>query len=205
MKTIKSLFILGIVALPSLASAQGYYNGGGYAQPEPGGFHRRAGRLAWGVGLELGGMKDNGSAITSCASCDYNPLTLELDAHLGGMLSSRFALMAEFQVNGQTISRSFNNGDTTLSQGAVMLAAQFWLIPQLWLKGGIGFSHLQTDDAYFTQDLGSGGAIMAAAGFEVFSARNMAVDLEARVIEGTYNSGDDHLTSGTIGRGISWY
>lgn len=205
MKTIKSLFILGIVAMPALASAQGYYGGGGYAQPAAGGFHNRTGRLAWGVGLELGGMHDDGSAITSCSNCDYNPLTLELDAHIGGMLGPRFALMAEFQVNGQTIHSSFVNGDTTLTQGAVMLAGQFWILPQLWIKGGIGFSHLQTDDAYFTQDLGSGGAIMGAAGFEVFSARNMAVDLEARIIEGTYNSGDDHLTSGTIGVGISWY
>jgi hypothetical protein len=86
-----------------------------------------------------------------------------------------------------------------------MIAAQFWLIPVLWIKGGLGFANLQTDNAFFTSDLGTGGAIMGAIGVELLSARNFALDLQGRIIEGTYNSGNDHLTSGTIGLGINWY
>jgi hypothetical protein len=208
MKPIKSLLILAIVCAPALASAQGYYYGPGYGRSGstvPGGFHNRAGRLTFGVGVGIGGMSDNGSAITSCDNCDYNPLAGELDIHLGGMLTPRFGLMFEGQFNGQTIHSSSLNGDTTLSQSAAMVAGQFWILPMLWVKGGLGFTHLQTDDAYFTNDLGNGFAIMGAIGVELMSARNFALELQGRLIEGTYNSGDDHLTSGTIGIGVNWY
>lgn len=205
MKPFKSLFVLAIVCAPALAFAQGY--GPGYQQGSgnPYGFHHRMGRLAFGFGLGLGGMSDNGSDITSCDNCNYNPLAFEADVHLGGMLTPRFALMFEGQFNAQTIHSDAFDGNTTLSQGAAMIAGQFWVVPQFWIKGGLGFSHLQVDDTFVTEDLGGGLALMAAAGFEVFSARNFAIDLQGRIIEGTYNGGDDHVTSGTIGVGFDWY
>lgn len=207
MKPIKSILILAILCAPALASAQGYGPGGpGYqGSTVPGGFHNRAGRLIFGFGLGLGGMSDNGSAITTCDNCDFKPLAGEFDIHLGGMLSPRFGLMFEGQANVQTIHSSFFDGDTTLTQGAAMLAGQYWLIPQLWIKGGIGFANLQVDDTFVTQDLGSGIAVMGAIGIELLSARRFALDLQGRIIEGTYNSGNDHVTSGTIGIGLDWF
>jgi hypothetical protein len=132
-------------------------------------------------------------------------VAVELDGHIGGMLNPRLALMFEVQVNAQTIHSDAFNGDTTLSQGAAMIAGQFWVLPMLWIKGGLGFANLQTDDAYVTQDLGTGAAVMGAIGVEILSARNFALELQGRIIEGTFNSGNDHLTSGTIGFGINWY
>ena len=204
MKPIKSLLVLAIVLAPALASAQGYYYRGS-PDPLPGGFHNRVGHLTYGFGLELGGMHDGGSAITSCDNCDVKPLALELDGHIGGVLTPRFALMLELQGNFQTIHSNRFDGDTTLSQGAAMLAGQFWILPQLWIKGGIGFASLQVDDTYVTQDFGTGGALMGAIGVELFSARRFALELQGRLIEGTYNSLDDNVTSGTIGVGINWY
>ena len=203
MKPIKSLLVLAVLCAPALASAQ-RYGGSGPGGPDPGGFHNRAGRLALGFSLGLGGMSVNGGAI-NCSTCDYNPLAFEFDGHIGGMLTPRIALLFEVQANGQTIHSDFLNGDTTLTQGAAMVAAQVWVVPQLWLKAGLGFTNLQTDDAFVTRDLGGGAALMAAIGFEILSARDFALDLQGRFIEGTYNSGDDHLTSGTIGLGINWY
>lgn len=205
MKPIKSLLILAIVCAPVVASAQGYYYGRPQGGPLPGGFHNRMGRLAWGFGVGLGGMSDSGSAITSCDNCNVKPLALELDAHLGAFVGPRLALMFEGQVNSQTVHSDNFNGDTFLTQGAAMFAAQFWLLPQLWIKGGIGFAHLTVDDTYFTQDFGTGVAVMGAAGIELLSARNFALELQARIIEGSYNSLNDNVTSGTIGIGLSWY
>lgn len=206
MKPIKSLLVLAILCAPALASAQGYYYGRGAPRSSiPGGFHDRTGRLTWGFAVGLGGMSDGGSAITSCSNCNFRPLALEADAHLGGMLSPRFALMFEAQVNGQTVQKNGFDGDTIVTQGAAMIAAQFWLLPQLWIKGGLGLANLQVDDAFFTEDFGTGGALMGAIGVELLSARNFALELQGRVIEGTYNSLDDHVTSGTIGFGINWY
>jgi len=204
MKPTKSLLVLAILCAPAVAAAQGYYGGNG--GPVPGGFHNRTGRLTFGGSFGLGGMSDNGSAITSCSNCNYNPLAIELDGHIGGVVNPRLALMFEAQLNGQTIHSDGFNGDTVLYQSAVMFAAQFWVLPQFWIKGGLGFTNLQIDNQqYFTQDLGNGLGLMAAAGIEVFSARNLALEIQGRIIEGTYNGGDDHLTSGTIGFGINWY
>jgi len=206
MKPIKSLLVLAVILAPGFAGAQGYYGGGGYAAPLPGGFHNRMGRLMSGVSVGVGGMHDGGSGITNCdQSCDYNPLAVEVDGHLGGMLSPRFALMAELQVNAQTVHSDFINGDTVLSQSALMIAGQFWLTPQLWIKGGLGFAHLDAQDDYTQYDFGGGGALMAGIGFEVLSARFFAVDLQARIIEGTYHGLDDNITSGTLGVGLNWY
>lgn len=207
MKPTKYLLVLAILCAPVVASAQGYYGrGGGYQRPPvPGGFHDRTGRMTIGFSVGLGGMHDGGSAITSCANCDFSPLTLEGDFHIGGMLSPRFALLFEAQGNVQTIHSDFLDGDTVLTQGAGMIAAQFWVMPQLWIKGGLGFSRLQIDDAFFIEDFGSGGAVMGAIGVELLSARNFSFDLQGRVIQARYNSLDDTITSGTVGVGINWY
>jgi hypothetical protein len=210
MKPIKTLALLAFLLAPGLAAAQGYYGGSGpgyYNNPPPnsGGFHQRQGRLAWGFSLGLGGMHDAGSNVTSCNNCNYNPLAVEFDGHIGGMLSPRFALLGEFQVNAQTVHSDAYDGDTILSQNVLMIAGQYWLTPQLWIKGGIGFAHLQADDSYFQYELADGGALMGGIGFELMSARNFSVDLQGRLIQGTYDSFNDSVTSGTVGVGINWY
>ncbi len=202
MKPIKSLLVFAVLCAPALASAQGYY-GPSSPPTAPGGFHNRTGRLAFGVGAGLGGMHDDTGSIT-CNRCDFNPLAFEGDLHIGGVVNPRLALLFELQLNSQQVDSSVFNGDTFLTQGAAMFAAQFWVLPQLWIKGGIGFANLQVDDDYFTSDVGSGGALMAAAGVELLSARNFAIDLQARIIEGLY-SHDYRVTSGTVGIGLDWY
>lgn len=205
MKPIKSFLVLAILLAPALASAQGYYGRPYRGSTVPGGFHNRAGHLIFGVGGGIGFMSDNGSAITQCDNCNFKPYAGELDLHIGGMLTPRFGLMFEAQANFQTIHSDVFNGDTTVTQGAGMLAGQFWILPQVWIKGGLGFANLHVDDTFVTQDIGNGLAIMGAAGIELFSARNFALEVQGRIIEGTYNSGNDHVTSGTIGLGLDWF
>lgn len=211
MKPNKSLLVLALMLVPGVAAAQGYYGGSGpgyYGNPPPtqlpGGFHNRTGRLAWGFSVGLGGMHDAGSNVTRCNNCDYNPIAVEVDGHIGGFLTPRFALMAEGQVNAQTVS-SDSYDDTVLSQNALMIAGQFWVTPQLWIKGGIGFAHLYADNYYEVWDFGTGAAIMGAIGYELMSARNFAVDLQGRLIQGSYDSFNDRVTSGTVGVGFNWY
>jgi hypothetical protein len=206
MKPIKALLVFAIVCLPAIASAQGYYYNAG-PRYLPGGFHNRVGHLTVGGSIGLGFMSDNGGGITSCDNCGTNPLAFEIDGHIGAVLTPRFALMAEFMGNGQTVHQAtFDNGDDqVLWQGAAMIAGQFWITPILWIKGGLGFSHLEVDQDVFGQDIGNGLAVMGAVGVELLSARNFALELQGRIIEGTYDSGDVHITSGTIGLGINWY
>lgn len=203
MKPIKLLLVLAILLAPALASAQGYYGRPYPGSAVPGGFHNRAGHLIFGVGGGLGGMHDDNGSIT-CPNCDFNTLAFEGDIHLGGMVNPRLGLMFEGQLNSQQIDSRTVNGDQFLTQGAAMFAVQFWVLPQLWLKGGAGFASLHVDNDLFTQDVGTGGAIMGAIGVELLSARNFAFEVQGRIIEGLY-SHDYHVTSGTIGLGLNWF
>ena len=214
MKPIKSLVVLGVlsalpVLAPSEASAQpGYYNAGPPPNTQlPGGFWNRQGRLTFGGSFGLGGMSDDVGDI-GCDNCDYNPISFGFTGHIGGFLGPRFALMFEAQVNGQQVSQAaFPEDDAYLYQTAGMVAAQYWITPQLWLKGGIGLAHLelQSADGFFASDIDNGTAIMGAAGFEVFSSRYFSIDLEGRLINGAYKGIDNNITAGTIGVGVNWF
>jgi hypothetical protein len=210
----KTALVLASVLVPAVAAAQpGYYGRpqpqGYYAQPSgvAGGFHDRTGRLAWGASLGLGGMSENGNDV-SCSNCDYSPVAVEGDFHVGGMMSPRLALLLEVQANGQTIDVR-GGVSSSLVQTAVMGAAQYWLSPQLWIKGGIGFAHLSVDSSDYygsvTQPVADGSAIMGSVGYELLSARNFAVDVQGRIIAGNYKGVDEHVSSGSIGIGINWY
>ncbi|MCE9573176.1 MAG: hypothetical protein K8W52_08470 [Deltaproteobacteria bacterium] len=209
-----------VLLAPAIAAAQpgsyapppppppgGYYAGS--PATLPGGFHDRMGRLALGFSIGLGAMNTSTGAI-GCSGCDYNPAAFEVDFHIGGMISPRLALMLEVQGNGQTVqSVDGGAGTVTLVQGTAMAAAQYWLTPKLWLKGGIGAAHLSYDynDAYGTQSepLDNGAALMGAIGYEVYSTREFSVDLQGRFIEGSYKGIDDQISSGSVGVGFNWY
>jgi hypothetical protein len=219
MKPTKLVLVLAALLLvPSVASAQRYRRGGGYyagpapASQLPGGFHNRQGRLMFGASVGLGGMSDRGGDI-ECSGCDYSTISGEGDIHVGGFLGPRFALMGEFQINAQTLSSSRFTGETsTLVQSALMIAGQFWITPQLWIKGGIGFANIQVDTSYFgdgitdeTTQPENGGALMGALGYEILSAPYFSIDLMGRVINASYKGIDNNVTGATIGIGISWY
>ena len=215
MKPIKSLVLVGVLAAipllaPGEASAGGYYGPGGPPPNSqlPGGFHNRQGRLMFGGSIGIGGMHDNVGAIG-----DSTPAG-EVSGHIGGFLGPRFALMFEAQGNFQQLTNDFINGNTTLVQAAAMVAGQYWLTPQLWIKGGLGLASLQIQDDFGAASQPSNGfAAMAAVGFEVFSSRYLSVDLQGRLINGTYRADDPssnqgttgNITSGTVGIGINWF
>jgi hypothetical protein len=205
MKPIKSLLILLIVLSPAIAAAQGYYSPG---YRERGGFHHRMGRVAYGASLGVGFMNDNGGAL-SCDNCgNYSPYAVEGDFHIGAFVAPRFALLFEGQLNGQQVHAADGTTDgATVYQSAFMLAGQFWLTPILWVKGGIGIAHLSVGDDYTggSTDVDNGFAIMGAAGIELISTRFFALDLQARIINGSYSGVDDNITSGTVGIGLNWY
>ncbi len=212
---IKLAVVFAVAAVPAIAAAQpGAQPGGGgyYNQPSavtPGGFWDREGRLTWGLSLGIGGMSSDSGPI-DCANCDYNPLAVEIDVHVGGMLSSRFALMGELQGNVQTLEeQGGGEGTLSLAQFALMVAAQYWVVPKVWVKGGIGVAHLSFnyDDYYGSAEepIDDGGVFMVGAGVELLSGRDFALDLQGRYIVGSYDGIDDRISSGTIGIGVNWY
>lgn len=214
MKRTHLVAFAAVLLAPAVAAAQPGYGappppGGYYSQPTSvaGGFHDRAGRMALGFSLGLGGMQVGDDDVT-CVNCDYDPIAGEFDFHIGGMLSPRFALLFEVQGNAQTVEENFY-GATSLVQATAMVAGQYWLTPQLWVKGGIGGASLSYsyDDGYDSQseNIDEGMALMGGVGYELLSARNFSIDLQGRLVSGSYESFDQNVTSGTVGVGFNWY
>lgn len=205
--TTKSLLVLACLLAPAAASAQGYYGNGGQAQRLPGGFHDRQGRITYGFSLGLGGMSSNGDDI-ECVNCDYSPLAASASAHIGGFVGPRLALMGELQANVQTLAVDGYGDAETLVQSALLFAAQYWVTPQLYVKGGVGIANLRIDHSYYgtvAEVPENGVALMGAVGYELLSAPRFSVDLQGRFINGSYDSVGEHVTSGTIGVGINWF
>ncbi len=200
----KKIIILACLLFPSAAFAQ-YYAPPPPTSQFPGGFHNRTGRVIFGFSAGLGGMSDRGGDI-ECVNCDYGTLTGQLSGHIGGFVSPRLALMGEVQGNAQTIATD-GFDDEVLVQTALMFAAQYWITPQLWIKGGVGFANLQVEDTYFgpVTRPENGMALMGAVGFELLSARRFSIDLQGRLLNGSYEGIDNNITAGSIGLGINWF
>lgn len=200
----KKIIILACLLFPSVAFAQ-YYSAPTPTSQHPGGFHNRSGRLIFGGNIGLGGMEDNGGDV-ECTNC--SAVSGQVAGHLGGFIGPRLALMGELQANFQTLSSDDFTGDTeVLTQGALMIAAQYWITPQLWIKGGIGFAHLQVEDTYYgpVSRPENGMALMGALGFELLSSRRFSLDLQGRLLNGSYDEAGYNITAASIGIGLHWF
>lgn len=209
MKATRALLGLALLLVPAIASAQRYQPGYGASPPMPGGFQDRAGQPMYGGSLGLGGMKLDDQDVT-CSGCNYSPIGVEIDGHIGGMLNERFGLMLELQGNAKTVSDNGDYGTVTLSQGAAMIAGQYYVSPKLYLKAGIGAAHLSYDYEDYYGPAGSdpvddGGALLLGAGFEVYQTRDFAVNVQARIISAGYDGIQKSLTAGTINIGVDWF
>lgn len=196
-----------------LASAPAGAQPGGPPPPPPppgyGGYYAgppqvRQG-LTLGVGLGIGGM-DSDSNLAQCFNCDYEPASVGLDFHIGGMINPRMAVLFELWGHGQAIDRT---GANALVQTMWMGAVQYWLTPQLWLKGGLGLAVLdvQYDDGYYygEDNIGSGLAVMGAGGYELLHAPNFAIDLQLRLGSGNYDGISEQVNVLMVGLGANWY
>ena len=190
--------------LAGTAAAQGYAPPGppppppAYQQPNygpppaPMGIQRDGFVIGFSIG---GGLLTN----DSCDTCD----SLEgpgAELHLGFMLTPQLALLVE----GYAVSHTESN--ITLTQTMGVLAAQFWVAPNMWLKGGLGSGHLalsnDVGEEFAVSEDGAG--LMIAAGFEVYQGQAFAVDLSLRAAAVSYEDADTVTqTAATVG--FNWY
>ena len=199
--------VMALLALvPGVASARpggepssgsGYYesNSSGSAIPL-----RRG--LILGFGLGIGDMSADSGPI-DCIGCSYNPLAGAFDFHIGGMLNPRLALLFELWGALKTLDAS---GTESLVQTMAMVAAQYWLAPRLWIKGGLGAAHLSYsyDDGY-SDPIDDGLGAMGAVGYEILISPRFAIDLQLRLGTGSYEGIAEQIHVGTAGVGFNWY
>jgi hypothetical protein len=198
-----------ILASGSVAHAQyqapppGYYappppGYGGYPPPPPPPRYYRDYRS----GLTLGGALGVGTiSASNCAACGGG---LAWEFHIGGMVTPQFAILADLS----GVIRSYDDGaggTNTLTNSLFAVAAQYWIMPILWVKGGIGDAHIALSDytgnTYGSEEDALG--FLLAGGVEVLHAPNFALDLQFRLMHGTYSGGG--ATNYAFLVGVNWY
>ena len=216
-KTIGLLALMACLCLPAMALAQPGTSphpppaGPHYAPPPPpppppsyyDPFTRRG--LTLGFGFGIGNMSDSEGTIP-CDDCDYDPAAGAFDFHIGGMLNPRLALLFEVWVTGKNIDESASE---FLWQSMVLVAAQYWVTPRLWVKGGLGLAHLSLtyEDGYESGDeaVDDGGAALAAVGYEIVVLPRFALDLQLRAGVGSYDAIDEQVVAVSAGLGFNFY
>jgi hypothetical protein len=186
-----------MTALPSLAAAQGYgppprpagpVSNGPQADAE--GFWPRGG-LYGGIGVGLGAITFD---CDFCAEASNEGFAFHGD--LGWRVTPRIGVFADVYTifaTGFEIVSDFGVDDAVLGNTVVTFGGQAWVLPQVWIKGGIGAAGetFYTELEEFEGD--EGPAFMIAAGYEVMSSPTMSIDLELRAGVGLY----DEETGGT--------
>lgn len=175
----------------------------------------RGGRLALGFGLG-GGLVSVGGDHLACSTCEYESAAFlggTLHVRAGGFVTDRLAVLGEGQLNLQHVNARVPVGMTTEVREAgmfhvgLLVAAQLWIAPRIWIKGGAGLARLlvsRSDPAVVADAPKSGLAVLGAAGLELRSRRRSAIDLQLRVLAGAYGS-SDRVVSTSLGVGFNWY
>lgn len=141
-----------------------------------------------------------------CADCESAPPTLGFDLHVGYMLMPRLALQGEVWGQVRPLDAS---GNSSMEQRMVMVAAQYWITPRFWFKGGLGIASLSltyfdgADDV--SEPLDDGGAFMVAVGYEVIRSGGFAFDVQLKTGSGFYDKRDEEVSTGLIALGVNWY
>jgi hypothetical protein len=197
--------LLTVLGSVSIAEAQGYpppY----YPPPPPPPPHGvyRSG-IIFGVSGGVG-------AVASDNCGDACGVAGVLEAHLGGMISPRAALMFEIWGADHPYSAGGNSFETinTFFTGA----AQYWVTDIVWVKGGLGLAELRQtiNDDYngvysSTVNDVTGFALFGAAGIEVLQSYNFALDIQLRIGNGFYSqdSSSFSVQNYALMVGFNWY
>jgi hypothetical protein len=185
---------------PPGAPASPYYAppppGPGYG-PQPPVYAPAPERQGFLIGFGIGGGE---IAATDCDGCESLG-GFAFDFQVGGFISPRMAIM--YDAFG--VLRSENN--LVWINGVNTAAIQYWVTPQLWLKGGLGFSQVRVDDGFGNSDAEYGFGGQLGVGFEVISSARFALDLSAKVSHGTFKDGGQTvgLSNAAVLVGFHWY
>ncbi len=161
---------------------------------------RRGLMLGFGLG---GGAMESSSGPIECIDCSDSAMG-SANLHIGYMLNPRLGVMYEAWGTAQKLDAAES---ATLVQVLSMAAAQYWVTPRVWVKGGIGTAHLieRYKPSMEGKKIDTGLAVMGAVGVELLQGRKFAMDVQLRGGSGTYDGIGDRITQGSLQLGFSWY
>jgi hypothetical protein len=119
------------------------------------------------IGFGLGGGQ---MTCDGCESLSGPAFAL----HLGGMINQKLALVWD----GSGVVREEDG--VTLSSAVAGPAAQYWVSPRVWIKGGVGAGRLVAAVNNVTTSSDWGLGFMGGLGVEALQKKKFAIDLQFR-------------------------
>jgi hypothetical protein len=177
------------------------------ARPRPAAQYLPVSRFRRGKGWFLGGSMGIGSvAYSGPGNLDSKTATF-FDARLGGMLTERLALSAEFWSDGHRKELEFE-GTVAATQNCLGLGATYWATPHLWVKAALGTARLTVYSNGAEQAAREGLAYTASTGYEIVSRRSLSVDLSLRLLMSSFDTSvEENVTRSALSlhAGANWY
>ncbi len=199
-----AVVLLTVLGSVSVAEAQGYpppYYPPPPPPPPPRGVYRAG--LVFGFAGGVGGIH-SANCGDACGVAGVG------EAHLGGMISPRAAVM--FEIWGADHPWSDNAGSSFETINTFFTgAAQYWVNDIFWIKGGLGLAELrQTSgdyNGYYVGATDSGFALFGAAGVEILQSYNFALDIQFRIGNGFYSESGASFSvqNYALMVGFNWY
>ena len=158
-------------------------------------------RLGLAFGFGLGG----GDIVCESESdvCDGVVEAGGFDLQVGYMLRQKLGLFFDVWVMAHTENRF------TLSQTITTIGVQYWVLPRLWVKAGIGGAHARATYKgpliNITDRTDSVPGAMIGAGLEVLTRKSLAVDVQVRAGTGSYEEGSTKGRNVWLGVGFTWF
>jgi len=133
-------------------------------------------------GLLIGASLGAGAMVPAwCRSCEPAG-GVAVDANIGGFVAPRLALIGDLS------SVVSPQSDGRFSSTVAAAAVQYWLLPALWLRGGVGLARLHST-GFDGAPGDSAPGISVALGHEIVHDGNISFDVRLHVTHGWYAGG----------------
>ncbi|MEM9489920.1 MAG: outer membrane beta-barrel protein [Myxococcota bacterium] len=180
------------------AVAQGYRAGPAY------GPNARQG-LTIGFGIGVGDI--------DCTDCDAGLEAAGVEFHAGVMINPRMAVIGEIWAMSHSERDDTFDAEITLTHLIATAGVQYWVLPRLWVKGGLGiaqgFLTVSVGNIEASDESEAGLGLMAAVGYEVLTTRRFAMDAQLHLGTGLYGDTDDgtdfEANNISVGLGFTWF
>jgi hypothetical protein len=126
-----------------------------------------------------------------------------LDLDIGYLFTPRLGVVLDVWAMGSS------EDDVGITYVATTINARFWLVPILWIQGGVGAGHAIVNVGPFEARGDDVPVGQLAAGLEIVRARSWMLDVQVKAAQGTAtDEGSDGVTTGRavgVGLGFTWF
>ena len=185
-----TLALAAVTARPALADS--------YTESESVG---RSGPF-FGIGINAGEIRCKDDR------CDSFPEAAGIELHIGHMLGNNLAVVVDGWAMAHKSDEDVLGGTLTVTNSIVTVGPQLWILPRLWVRGGVGLARASyAYDGIINVDGETDTAlgITAAVGLELVANDHLGLDVQFRAGTGFYDEENLEAQNLALGVSVTWF